>query len=63
MEQGSYNPFVTAQKQFDHVADMIGLDEATRVLLRQPAREYHFTIPVKMDDGSTKVFNGYRIAQ
>jgi glutamate dehydrogenase len=61
MEQGSYNPFVTAQKQFDHVADMIGLDEATRVLLRQPAREYHFTIPVKMDDGSTKVFNGYRI--
>lgn len=61
MEQGSYNPYVTAQQQFDHVADLIGLDESTRALLRQPSREYHFTIPVKMDDGSTKVFNGYRI--
>jgi glutamate dehydrogenase (NAD(P)+) len=43
------------------VADQIGLDQATRDLLRQPSREYHFTIPVKMDDGTTKVFNAYRI--
>jgi len=49
-----------AQAQFDSVADLIGLDEGTRALLRQPMREYHFTIPVKMDDGSTKVFQGFR---
>lgn len=61
MKQGSYNPYVTAQTQFDHVADIIGLDSSARELLRQPSREFHFTIPVKMDDGTTKVFNGYRI--
>lgn len=57
----SYNPFENAQTQFDHVADSIGLDQGMRDLLRQPMKEYHFTIPVKMDDGSTKVFNAFRI--
>ncbi|PKM78291.1 MAG: glutamate dehydrogenase [Firmicutes bacterium HGW-Firmicutes-15] len=61
MTHGSYNPYENAQSQFDRVAEIIGLDEATRVLLRQPMKEYHFTIPVHMDDGSTKVFNGYRM--
>lgn len=61
MEQQSYNPYETAQTQFDNVADKLDLDQATRQLLRQPSREYHFTIPVKMDDGTTQVFNGYRI--
>jgi glutamate dehydrogenase len=61
MEQKSYNPYVTAQTQFDTVADMIKLEEPIRQLLRQPSREYHFTIPVKMDDGTTRVFNAYRI--
>ncbi len=61
MEKKSYNPYETAQLQFDNVADKLDLDQATRQLLRQPSREYHFTIPVKMDDGSTEVFNGYRI--
>ena len=61
MGQESYNPYVTAQTQFDNVADKLDLDQATRQLLRQPSREYHFTIPVKMDDGTTKIFNGYRI--
>lgn len=61
MGQEAYNPYVTAQLQFDTVADKLGLDQATRDLLRQPSREFHFTIPVKMDDGTTKIFNGYRI--
>jgi len=59
--KGSYNPYENAQAQFDRVAEMIGLDDATRQLLRQPMKEYHFTIPVRMDDGSTRIFNGYRI--
>ncbi len=61
MQSSSYNPYENAQSQFDRVAKIIGLDEATQILLRQPMREHHFTIPVHMDDGSTKVFNGYRI--
>jgi glutamate dehydrogenase len=61
MSQKSYNAFENAQIQFDKVAEIIGLDEATCQLLRQPMREYHFTIPVQMDDGSTKIFKGFRI--
>lgn len=61
MGNASYNPYETAQAQFDKIAALIGLDEATRELLRQPIREYHFVIPVHMDDGSIKVFKGYRI--
>ena len=56
----SFNAFEMAQKQFDNVADILDLDEATRELLRNPMREYHFSIPVKMDDGTVKVFRGFR---
>ncbi len=57
----SFNAFEMAQTQFDRVADMLGLDSGTRELLRNPLREYHFSIPVKMDDGSVKVFQGFRV--
>ena len=55
-----FNPFEMAQKQFDTVADLLQLEAATRDLLRQPLREYHFSIPVRMDDGSIRVFRGFR---
>ena len=61
MAKDSFNPFEMAQAQFDQVADLLNLDTATRDLLRQPIREYHFSIPVRMDDGSTKVFRGFRV--
>lgn len=61
MSTSTYNPYETAQAQFDKVASLLELDEATCQLLRQPMREYHLSIPVRMDDGSVKVFNGYRI--
>ena len=56
-----FNPFEMAQQQFDAIAEKLGLDQATRDLLRNPIREYHFSIPVRMDDGSYKVFKGFRI--
>ena len=56
-----FNPFEMAQAQFDKAADVLGLDTATRELLRFPLREYHIAIPVRMDDGSVKVFRGFRI--
>lgn len=61
MSYTSYNPYEIAQQQFDSVASKLDLDAATCELLRQPMREYHFTIPVKMDDGSTKIFKGFRV--
>ncbi len=61
MEDKKFNPFKMAQQQFDGVAEKLGLDEATRELLRNPLREYHFSIPVKMDDGSVRVFRGFRV--
>ncbi len=57
----SYNAFESAQAQFDRAAEMIGLDRPTRELLREPLREYSFAIPVKMDDGRSRVFRGFRV--
>ncbi|HXV76926.1 MAG TPA: Glu/Leu/Phe/Val dehydrogenase [Candidatus Polarisedimenticolaceae bacterium] len=56
-----YNSFAIAQAQFDGAAAILGLDEPTRELLRQPMREYAFAIPVRLDDGKTKVFRGFRV--
>lgn len=61
MVKSAYNPFATAQAQFDKVAEFLELDAAARELLRFPLREYAFAIPVRMDDGSTKVFRGFRV--
>jgi len=61
MSEKEFNPFEMAQKQFDHVADLLNLDESTRELLRNPLREYQFLIPVRMDDGKVKVFRGFRV--
>jgi glutamate dehydrogenase (NAD(P)+) len=55
------NSFQIAQAQFDKVAEYLGLDPATRELLRYPLREYHFAIPVRMDNGTVKVFRGFRV--
>ncbi len=55
------NAFEMAQRQFDHVAGLLKLDPQVSEVLRWPAREYHFRIPVRMDDGTMRVFNGYRV--
>lgn len=59
--QQPYSPYKNAQEQFDKVAKMIGLDQGTCDILRQPMREFHVIIPVKMENGKTQVFSGYRI--
>jgi glutamate dehydrogenase (NAD(P)+) len=55
------NPFKIAQKQLDTAAAKLGLDEATHELLRWPQRELSVRFPVRMDDGSIRVFHGYRV--
>jgi glutamate dehydrogenase len=57
----AYNPYVNAQRQFDRIAELLGLENPVRELLRMPMREYHFSIPVRMDDGKVEVFRGYRV--
>ena len=61
MNKEAFNPFAMAQAQFDKVADFLELDSGTRELLRNPMREYQFSIPVRMDDGAVKVFRGFRV--
>jgi len=55
------NAFEMAQQQFDHVARLLNLDPQVAEMLRWPLREYHFRIPVRMDNGSIKVFEGFRV--
>lgn len=55
------NPFKIAQEQLDAAAQRLGLDSATHELLRWPQRELIVTIPVQMDDGSVRVYHGYRV--
>ncbi len=55
------NAFEMAQRQFDQVSGQLKLDPQVSEILRWPAREFHFRIPVRMDDGSIRVFNGYRV--
>ncbi len=56
-----FNAFEMAQQQFDAVAEQLQLDAGTKELLRWPQREYHFLVPVRMDDGAMRVFHGYRV--
>lgn len=60
MSTGTFNAFQMAQEQFDKVADYLKLDQGARDFLRVPLREYHFSIPVQMDDGTVKSFRGFR---
>jgi glutamate dehydrogenase (NAD(P)+) len=61
MNPATTNAFQMAQQQFDHVADQLNLDPQVREYLRWPLRELHFRIPVRMDNGTLKVFNGFRV--
>ncbi len=58
---GTTNAFEMAQRQFDHVADLLKLDPQVREILRWPMREFHFRIPVRMDDGTIRVFEAFRV--
>lgn len=54
------NPFESAQAQVKHACEVLKLDPAAYELLKEPQRVIEISIPVKMDDGSLKVFKGYR---
>ncbi len=55
------NPFAIAQAQLDEAAAVLQLDPDMHAFLREPMREFQFTIPVRMDDGSVRTFKGFRV--
>ena len=55
------NPFETAQRQVDIVADLLHLNGGVREVLKMPKRELTVNFPVRMDDGSFRVYTGYRV--
>lgn len=55
------NPFAMAQQQLDECARIINLNPGIHQILRVPAREIHVSLPVRMDDGSIQVFQGFRV--
>src|SRR5215831_13083943 len=55
------NPFEIAKQQFDRAADYLELEESMRNVLRNAKRQLVVSIPVRMDGGETKVFEGYRV--
>jgi glutamate dehydrogenase (NAD(P)+) len=55
------NPYESMIQRFDVAAGIIGLDDDTYNILKTPSRQYLVSLPVKMDDGKVKVFEGYRI--
>jgi glutamate dehydrogenase/leucine dehydrogenase len=55
------NPFHIAMRQFDTAAEKCGLEPGLREVLRRPRRALSLSLPVKMDDGSLRVFEGFRV--
>jgi len=55
------NLFEVAQRQLDECAKILRLDPDIHAILRVPARELHVSLPVRMDDGTIRVFQGFRV--
>ncbi|OFI07770.1 NAD-specific glutamate dehydrogenase [Clostridium acetireducens DSM 10703] len=60
MAKENLNPFESAQKQVKKACDKLGMEPAVYELLKEPLKVIEVSIPVKMDDGSLKVFKGFR---
>jgi glutamate dehydrogenase (NAD(P)+) len=54
-------PYAIARHQFDLAADLLDLSPGLRGILRSPQRELTVNFPVKLDDGSTRMYTGYRV--
>ena len=56
-----YEPYQEVIKIIDDTAKVMGLEESEYVTLKHPERELTVSLPIKMDDGTVKVFEGYRV--
>src|SRR5579862_7265551 len=55
------NPWQQAMEQLDRAAQKMNLEPYITERLRHPKRILTVSVPVKMDDGSVKIFEGYRV--
>src|SRR6266446_2432858 len=55
------NPYFIAQQQFNRAADALDLDDNLRKWLASTRRQLIVSLPVRMDDGSIEMFEGYRV--
>ena len=60
MSNENLNPLTAAQQRVKSACDKLGLPETVYEILKNPMRTFEVQIPVKMDDGSIRVFTGYR---
>jgi glutamate dehydrogenase (NAD(P)+) len=60
-KQINTSPFEIAQKQCDSCAEFLNLDPNIHAIIRVPKREIHVSIPVRMDNGAIKIFQGFRV--
>src|SRR5438105_4715522 len=58
---GEASEWRTAQHQFDEAAEILKLEPELRRVLREVQREFTCHFPVRMDDGSVRIFTGYRV--
>ena len=56
-----YNPYDNVLKVVKEAADILGYTDSDIEAIKYPERELKVAIPVRMDDGTTKVFEGYRV--
>ena len=61
MNKNKYNPYENMLAVLDEAASRLGLKEADYITLRYPEREMIVSIPVRMDNGEMRVFEGYRV--
>ena len=61
MSAKTYNPYGNMLEIMDEAANILGLVEDDYVTLKYPERELKVAVPVRMDNGSVKVFEGYRV--
>jgi len=55
------NPFDIVKQQIDRCAEILNLAPNVTAMLKTPMRELHVSLPVRMDDGSVKIFQGFRV--
>ncbi len=61
MQEKTLNPFEIAKQQLKMACDRLGVDPVVYEFLSKPQRVIEVSIPVKMDDGSVRVFTGFRV--
>ena len=60
-EAPEHNPFISMLKRFDDAAERLGLDEGLYQILKHHEKELKVAIPIRMDDGTFRVFEGWRV--